>query len=291
MQEKSRETGNGIFGIIAVSIVLILMGVPFVGMTVMTLMMLAPNSNFGLPVAIGILVIVFLISDFTGALIAATGAGLLTACIRSGRSFRFSVIAASTATALASVFGTFLMPDRSLLSGDNVETLVQLYGSAGMNSSEIVSVLNILMYILPSLLVLWATVGVIASASAVKLIGRRKGLEVDIPDDRPLKLGLLPAWILIAALAVNLSGSGLHPYFRQAAVNVSIFMILPYSAVGLAVFRKILLMFPQVLMLAVLVVIVFPPLALGMLMITGILDTWFDFRTRLISMKERKNTQ
>ena len=289
MQLKARETGSGFFGIIAVSIVLILMGVPFVGMTVMTLMMLAPNSKFGLPMAIGILVIVFLISDFTGALITAAGAGFLTACLRSDRSFRFSVTAASAASALASVFGTYLMPERSLLSGDNVETLVQLYGSAGMNSSEIESVLNILMYVLPSLLVLWAAVGVITSASAVKLIGRRKGLEVDIPDDQPLKLGLLPAWILIAALAVNLSGGNLHPYFRQAAVNISIFMILPYSAVGLAVCRKALLLYPRGLMLAVLVGIVFPPLALGMLMITGILDTWFDFRTRLISMKERKN--
>jgi len=260
-------------------------------MTVMTLMMLSPKSKFGLPMAIGILLIVFLISDFTGALISAAGAGFLTVCLRSGRSFRFGVIAASSATSLASVFGTFLMPERSLLSGDNIEALVQLYGSAGMTSSEIVSVLNILMYVLPSLLVLWATLGVITSAAAVKLIGRRKGLEFGIQDDNQLKLGLLPAWILIAALAVNLSGGSFHPYFRQAAVNVSIFMILPYSAVGLAVFRKVLLMYPQVLMLAVLVAIVFPPLAIGVLMITGILDTWFDFRTRLISIKERKNTQ
>ena len=73
-------------------------------------------------------------------------------------------------------------------------------------------------------------------------------------------------------------------------MNISIFMILPYSAVGLAVCGKVLSIYPQSLLLAVLVVIIFPPLAVGLLMITGILDTWFDFRTRLKKIDERKNS-
>ncbi len=102
-------------------------------------------------------------------------------------------------------------------------------------------------------------------------------------------MGLIPAWILIAALAVNLAGGSLPYFLQQAAVNISIFMILPYSAVGLAVCRKVLSIYPQVLILAVLPAIVFPPIALGVLIITGILDTWFDFRTRLKKIYERKN--
>ncbi|NOQ21205.1 MAG: hypothetical protein GQ565_00970 [Candidatus Aegiribacteria sp.] len=289
MLNKPAGTGSGFFGIIAVGIILVLMGIPFVGMTVMTVMLLTPNSRFGLPLALATLFVVYLISDFTGALIAATGAGLITACIRSGRSFRFSVAAAAAATALASIFGTLLLPEQSVLSGDNVETLVQFYSSTGMSSTEIIFVMNVLMYILPSILALWAAAGVIASASAVKLINRRRGIELALPGDHSLRMGLIPAWILIAALAVNLAGSSLPVFLQQAAVNISIFMILPYSAVGLAVCRKVLSMYPQGLILAALLAIVFPPFALGVLLITGILDTWFDFRTRLKKINERKN--
>ncbi len=288
MREKPGGAGSGFFGIIAVGIILVLMGIPFVGMTIMTVMMLAPNSRFGLPMALATLFVVYLISDFTGALIAATGAGFITAWIRSGRSFRFSVVAAAAATALASIFGTFLLPEQSLLSVDNVETLMQFYSSAGMSSSEIIYVMNVLVYILPSVLALWAAAGVIASASAVKLINRQRGIELDLPGDYSLRMGLIPAWILIVALAVNLAGSSLPFFLQQAAVNISIFMILPYSAVGLAVCRKVLSKYPQGLILAVLLAIVFPPFALGVLIITGILDTWFDFRTRLKKIDERK---
>jgi hypothetical protein len=291
MQQIQGRTGSGTIGIFAVGLILVLMGIPFVGMTVMTVMLLAPNSRFGLPLALAALFVVYLIADFTGALIAATGAGFITAFVRSGRSFRLSVAAAAAATALASVFGTILLPEQSLLSGSNVQTLVQFYSSAGMNSSEIVLVMDVLMYVLPSVLALWAAAGVIASGAAVKLINRRRGVQLDLHGDIPLKMGLIPAWILIAALAVNLSGSALPYFLQQAAVNISIFMILPYCAVGLAVCRQLLSMYPQGLILAILPAILFPPLALGVLLITGILDTWFDFRTRLKRIYERKNQQ
>lgn len=289
MQNRPEGTGSGFFGIAALGIILILVGVPFVGMTVMTVMLLAPDSRFGLPLTLAALFIVFLISDFAGALIAATGAGFLTAWIRSGRGFLLSVAAASAATALASIFGTLLFPEQSLLSGDNVELLMQLYGSAGMSSSEILYIMDVLAYILPSLLALWAVGGVIASASAARLISRRRGIEFNLPVESSLRLGLIPAWILIAALTANLFSGNLPPLLQQAAVNVSVFMILPYTAVGLAVYRKLLSLYPQGLLLAVLTAIVFPPLAVGVLMITGILDTWFDFRTRLKRKNERKS--
>lgn len=289
MQEKPGRTSSGFFGTIAVGIILVLMGIPFVGMTIMTVMLLAPNSRFGLPLALAALFVVYLIAGFIGALIAATGSGFITACIRYGRSFRFSVAVAASATALASIFGTILLPEQSLLSVSNVEALVQFYSSAGMSSSDIVLVMDVLMYVLPSLLALWAVAGVIASGVAVTLINRRKGVQLDLPGDLSLRMGLVPAWILIAALAVNLAGSGLPYFLQQAAVNISIFMVLPYSAVGLAVCRKVLSVYPQVLFLVVLLAIVFPPLAIGVLIITGILDTWFDFRTRLMKIYERKN--
>ena len=289
---KSAGVRNGFFGIVAAGIILVFIGIPFVGMTLMTTMMIAGDLKFGLSMVLAILFVVFLLTDFTGALIAATGSGITVAMIKSGRGFTFSVAAAAVATALSSVFGTLLFPQQSLLSGENVEALLQLYRSAGMSSSEVFTVLDLLFYILPALLVLWAASGVIVSAAASRLIGRRRGTWPEIiSENDPLRLGLVPAWILIAALAVNLAGNHFSPYFQRAAMNVSIFMILPYSAVGIAVCRRFLLIYPRNLLLFVLAGVIFPPLALGLLLITGILDTWFDFRTRLKMIEERKMLQ
>jgi len=287
MQKKAKAAGGSLFGVIAAGIILVLMGVPFIGMALM-IAMLVRESNYGLPLALATLFVVYLISDFTGALIAATGAGMVSALLRTGRSFRISIAAASAATVLASIFGTVLLPQHSLLSGDNIEALMQLYSSTGMKSSEILLIMNILLYILPALLALWATAGVIASAVTARMISRRRGLWPDLPEGSSLKLGLFPAWVLIGALALNLAGGNISPYLRQASVNICIFMILPYTAVGLSVVRKAMTIFPQSLLLAVLVGVIFPPLGIGVLMLVGILDTWFDFRTRLGKIDERK---
>ncbi|MBN2586213.1 MAG: hypothetical protein JXA64_10625 [Candidatus Fermentibacteraceae bacterium] len=287
MAERTAGAGNGLIGIIALGIILVLMGVPFVGMAVMASMMVGRKLGQGLPLALGILVVVYLISDFSGALIAAAGSGVLAGSVLTGRGFRMSAAAAASAAAVGSILGTVILPGHSLLSPENVQALVQLYSTAGMSSSEILFMMELLDYILPALLAVWAVAGTLASVAAARLICRRGGTWPDIAEGDPIRLGLLPAWILIAALAVNLAGT-VPPVIRQAAVNVSIFMIVPYTAVGLSICRKLLLLYPQVF-LVLLLGIIFPPLAIGALAVAGILDTWLDLRTRIERSKERKN--
>ena len=292
MEQTLKRTGTGFFGIIALCIILILMGIPFVGMTIMTMMLSLSSSRIALPLAIVTLVGVYLISDFTGALIAATGSGVLTAGIRSGRSLELSTMFASGAAAIISIFGTILMPDQSLISQDNIEALSQIYRSAGLSSSEIATILNIFLYILPSLLAIWAVAGTVAAAVAVRSVNQRmKEPFKIITQGMEIRLGLLPAWILIAALSVNLIGGVLPSYVQQAAVNISIFMILPYSLVGFWIFRVALRSFPMLLLAAVPLAIIFPPAAICILVLVGIIDTWFDFRLRLKKYMERKTQE
>ncbi len=292
MEQTLKRTGTGFFGIIALGIILILMGIPFVGMAVMTMMLSLSNFRRALPLAVVTLVGVYLISDFTGALITATGSGLLSAGIRSGRSLELSTIFASGAAAITSIFGTILMPDQSLISQENMEALSRIYRSAGLSSSETTTILSIFLYILPSLLAIWAVAGTVTAAFAVRTVNqRRKESFRIITQGMELRLGLLPAWILIAALSVNLTGGGFPPYVQQAAVNISIFMILPYSLVGFGIFRIALRSFPMLLMAAVLIAIIFPPAAICILVLAGIMDTWFDFRLRLKKYLERKTQE
>jgi hypothetical protein len=98
------------------------------------------------------------------------------------------------------------------------------------------------------------------------------------------------AWILIAALALNLLGSGLHPELRQMAVNISVFMILPYSVMGFIVFRAALRRFPSLILITPLAILL-PPFAVGLLVLTGILDTWLDFGERMRKKAERNDIQ
>ena len=149
------------------------------------------------------------------------------------------------------------------------------------------AVLAALFCILPALLAVWGVTGAIAASAAARLICKRRGNWPAVPDGDPARLGLLPAWILIAALAINLTG-GLPAVVRQAAVNVSLFMIVPYTLVGVSVCRKLLQRYPGIFLLLMLGVI-FPPVAIGALAITGMLDTWLDFRTRIERSMERND--
>ncbi len=278
MTRRQIRIGRGLPGILAMGLILVLMGVPFVGMAVMT--SLLSCSRKGIPLALGTLVLVYLLSDFTGALIAAVGSGLMAGSICMGHSMRESMVVSSAGTALVFIFGTILMISHSILSVENMEMLVQLYTAAGMSSSEVNFVMNMLLYMLPSLLAVWSCSGVIAAGAAARLIGKRRGTWPETEPGAPLRLGMIPAWILILALAANLYPAS-PAIVRQAAVNVSIFMILPYSIVGTAVFRKVLVRYPQGIFLAILTVAVFTPVAIGIVAITGVLDTWLDFRGKM----------
>ncbi|MFO8183780.1 MAG: hypothetical protein R6U39_06350 [Candidatus Aegiribacteria sp.] len=288
MADRAAGSGGGLLGIVVAGIILVLMGVPFVGMAVMTAMLVGRTAGQGLPLALGTLALVYLISGFNGALIAATGSGAMAGTILTGRNFRSSVTIASGATAVAAIFVTLLLPEGSFLSSDNLETLARMYGSAGISGSEIALAMELLVYILPALMALWAATGVIAAGAAARMICMRGGTWPDTGEGEPVRLGLLPAWILIVALAANLAG-GLPPEVKRASVNVSMFMALPYSVVGLSVLRRLLALYPRSLFLALLVGILFPPAAAGLLIITGILDTWIDFRALMERSKERKN--
>ena len=283
--------GKGLFGIIALGIILVLMGIPFVGMTVMIFSLVSRNPLRGLPVAMGTLLVTFLLTDFTGALIAATGAGAASLLILKGRSLRYSAAAASAATAIAAMISVVLLTQQSVVSRENMEALIELYSSAGMKTADIMTAMNLLIYVLPSVMAIWAAAGVIISVAAARLVGKRRGTWPEIASGAKIQLGIPAAWILIAALGVNLLGGSLPAGARQAAVNVSIFMILPYSLVGLAVWRSLVSLYPHLLLFAVFAGVVFPPVALGLLFVTGVLDTWFDFRKKIANHMERKKNK
>jgi hypothetical protein len=280
----------GFAALLLLGMLLLLMGVPFTGMAIMTSLLLSGRGGSGgVPWAVVVLAGVYFFTDFIGALIAATGSGIMALTLRSGRDLSGAVGLASAAAALASITGLLLMPGVSLLSSGNVETLMQVYAAAGLSPDETGRVLGVFLYIVPSLLALWAVGGTLAAGAAVKLMSVRSG-QLPFKGGEEIRLGLLPAWIMIICLGINLTQIDFPSAVSQGAVNVLVFLALPYLLVGLSVTRASLRNTPGLLMPVAFFSILLPPAAIGVLILLGITDTLFDFRLRLAKLTERNKT-
>ena len=276
--------------LVLLGILLVLMGIPFAGMAVMTALLLPyDGKGGGLILSLVVLAGVFFVTDFVGAAIAATGAGVMTLSIRSGMDLTSAVGSAATGAVLISIAGLIFLPALSLLSPESVEALMQVYSASGLSTEQVAQVFDVFLYIIPALLAVWAVGGTVIAGAAVKNIASRRGAPVLVTGEG-LRLGLLPAWILIACLGVNLLGSSMGPLIRQGAVNVLVFMALPYLMVGLSVVRVSLRSIPSLVLPAALFAILLPPAAMGLLILLGISDSLFDFRLRLAKLKERNRT-
>jgi hypothetical protein len=278
----------GFAGILLLGMLLLLMGIPFTGMAIMATLLLSRRGG-GIPMAVVVLAGVYFFTDFIGAAIAATGSGIMATTLRYGRNLAGSVGLASAAAALTSIAGLLVLPGVSLLSSESIETLMQVYAVAGLSPEETGRVLDVFLFIVPSLLALWAAGGTVAAGVAVRLMSLRRG-EQPFPRIGEIRLGLIPAWIMILCLSINLTKIEFPPLVRQGAVNALVFLALPYTLVGLSVARAALRAIPGMLLPVALFSILLPPAAIGVLILLGITDTLFDFRLRLAKHTERNKT-
>lgn len=283
----SRPARSGFIGMLLLGLLLVVMGIPFVGMALMTIFLLSDSRSNGIPGALLVMAGVYLLTDFMGALIAATGAGFLSVSLRSGQDLASSVSITAGTTAVLSVMGMLIFPEMSLLAPRSVEAIIQVYSATGLKAGEINTVFRVFLFIVPSLMALWAAGGTMAAAGVAAVVSARRGRPLR-RSSGGLRLGLVPAWLLIISLSVNLAGHGLPHWARQGAMNVSIFLTLPYMLVGFQVARAALRVIPGIILPVLIFAIFLPPVAMGVLVLVGIMDTWLDFRLRLAKHVERK---
>lgn len=280
----------GVASLLLLGLLLLLLGVPFAGMALMASFLLTGRGpGGGIPFALVALAGVFFLTDFLGALLAAVGSGVMALTLRTGRDLPGAVGLASGAVALASIAGLLLLPDLSLLSPGNIEMLMQVYAAAGLSPEETGLILEVFLFTAPALLALWAVGGTVAAGAALQRLSLREG-EPPLPGGEKIRMGLVPAWIMILCLGVNLVQLGFPSPVRQGALNTLLFLALPYLLVGLSVARAALRSLPGVVMPAAFLAFLLPPVAIGILILLGITDTLFDFRLRLAKLTERTRT-
>ncbi len=284
----SRPARPPLIGMLLLGFILVVMGIPFVGMAVMTALLLSDSRSGGIPGALLVLAGVYFLTDFMGAFIASVGAGFMSVSLRSGRDIVWSVTLAAGVTSVVSLIGMLVFPELSLLAPRSVEAILQIYSSTGLSPLEVNTVFSVFLFIVPSLMILWAAGGTMVAGGFTAILSARRGKPLLSANGGRVSLGLVPAWLLIIALAVNLTGSSLSYTVRQGAINASIFLALPYMVVGFQISRAILKAMPGLILPVSIFAIFLPPVAMGVMVLLGILDTWLNFRLRLAKRVERK---
>lgn len=123
---------------------------------------------------------------------------------------------------------------------------------------------------------------------------RRYGIEQSMPQFEKWRAGEYAAWLLIASFGVVLfpkifTSEGL----RFVAVNILVVMANYYFFIGLAVSAGLMMKYkvPPMFRYLFFAMIVFISSLAVLIVLTGVLDTWFNFRDKKIGGKDEGDTQ
>ncbi len=281
----------GILAMFFLGIVLFFIGTPFLGMTMMTILLLKELRK-GLFLALAVLVGIYLFSDydFNSALIAALGAGILVTGIKLKWEKHVIIAAASALLSLVAVYRVLLFPESFPLLGEHILLFLEFYRTAGLSEREIISGFSLILRIFPGLLAIWATIGTLTASIGIQSYYAMKEKRIFKPSES-FHLGLVPAWILILSLFVFAVQSSLPSFLPAAALNIALYILLLYSIVGIIVVHRFLRTSTQFVLPVVILAVFMLPFLVTATTLLGILDTWFDFRTKIRLRIERKLTQ
>lgn len=240
----------------------------------------------GVPVAVAAVLGMYLLAGLQASLMTAAVAAALhvSVFLKLGRAST-AALSAGVAT-LAAAAGLLDGPGLMGFTRMELEVLSPAWSGWGLNPDAIDRMIDLLVYISPgSGAVQIAAGSAAATALAFSLRAGTQGGETGF------RLGLGPAWILILLLAASFLPVGVPPMARHASHNILLFMSVPYFAVGLSVAGMLVKMSPALLFLAAGLAVFAPPAATGAVILTGVLDTWFDFRKKLSNRLEGKDDE
>jgi len=275
-------------GKILVGFLLAVVGLPFLGASVVALLLLE-NLGRGLAACAVATAGLLLLAGPQAAAMTALGSCSLFLSLSRGRTLKESAAVCSAAMMggallfFASPGSVFMFP-----YGEQGQVWREMLTSMGFSAGEAADVISASFRILPGAAAVWiCTGGILATVFLAKLADSRR---LSLPPRGSLRLGLAPAWVVIAALAARLlpaAPGGLGVW----ADNVLIFMALPYLVVGLDIVLvgvRGLGMSPLPL---VLLLVLLPHVGVALLAVGGLLDTWFDFREMITARIARRRDE
>ncbi len=209
-------------------------------------------------------------------------ASSLAVCLRLRVNMHMAIAVTSAATILGASLPVDPSPVFMSLRLEDMEPLTELYVDMGMERSMIEDVFSTMEYLSPGMGAIQISLGCIATVLFLSA-GKSGGFG---PHGRFI-MGWQTAWVIIACLAVRVFAGSLPAVALRIADNVLLFMALPYLLEGGAVVLKWASSFPGMTAVMAVALVLATPVMLSVVALTGVLDTWFDFRRRMDMKVER----
>jgi len=206
----------------------------------------------------------------------------LALCLRKRAGTTRTIALAAAVTVLGASLPADPDPVFMNLHLDDMEPLTRLYADMGVEPALIGEVFSTMEYLSPGMGAVQISLGCIAAVLFLRVMKR----DCFGPSVR-FALRWETAWVLIACLLARVFSDALPPVAARMADNVLLFMALPYLIEGGAVVLRWAASFPGMAVVLTVALLLATPFMLGAVALTGVLDTWFDFRRRIDMKVER----
>lgn len=206
----------------------------------------------------------------------------LALCMRKRAGTTHTMALAAAVTVFGASLPTDPAPVFMSIRFDDMEPLTQLYADMGVEPALIEDVFSTMEYLSPGMGAIQISLGCIAVVLFLRAVKR----DCFGPSGR-FALGWETAWVLIVCILARVFTDALPPVTARIADNVLLFMALPYLIEGGAVVLRWAASFPGMAVVLAVALLLATPFMLGAVALTGVLDTWFDFRRRIDMKVER----
>lgn len=273
-RENRPETGSRILRRVALGFATAVPGLHFAAGAIAA-SIFGRGAAWGVPVVMASCLLMYWFGGIeSAAMCAAAITGILVSEARSLRGTEASFLTAAI-TVVAAALSLLDRPGLMGLSPDMLDALMPLYSAMGIPAGQSRAVVDSMIYLSPGIGAFQIAAG---SALAVRFAGTRN----ERGGWREIRLGLTVAWLLIAALAAAAAGREAgYADVTRAGACVLAFLCAPYGAVGIAVLSSALRGRPFLLAAGLFLAVMATPVAASVTVLTGVLDTWLDFRKRM----------
>lgn len=267
-------------------------GLPFLAAGV-SAYLLTGRLDRGLSLTAVLLFAVWYLTGFHGAGVTAVCAAAAAISASSGFSLMKTLYWTAGLTVLAGALLSLGFPGFMSMGEADLEPLREVYASAGMETAMIDRVFFLIVHYAPGIGAVQLTVGSVAAVLFFRTLPRTGKAFPELLQPASFRMHWGVAWIPISCLMmiVYSRNATLPQDMIRAAGNLLLFMALPYFMEGLQVTVHWARIVPGMVILLVVSAVFATPVVAAVVLLVGILDTWFDFRTKIDQRTERMKNE
>ncbi|PIE51822.1 hypothetical protein CSA37_09690 [Candidatus Fermentibacteria bacterium] len=284
---KKSRTGVLIWGIAS-----LVAGLPFLAAGTAA-WLLSEKLYRGLTITAVLLFAVWYLTGVSGAVVSAVCAVTAVSAARSRLSVMKGIIWTTGLSLLSGGLLSLGFSGFMNISPVEIDSLREMYTSAGIEASLVERIIELVIYFSPGIGAVQLAGGSVVAFMLFRALSLNSGTLNYLQEKVQLRIHWAFAWFPIICLlaVVGARSFPLPDPLVQTAGNLLVFIALPYFLEGLQVVLAWAKRLPGMMFLLAAVTVLATPLILGLTLVTGILDTWFDYRKKLENRIERNENE